>query len=449
MSTSSPKSEQTSLENPQDIIDYSNMSRLQIIAVALCVCLNAMDGFDVLSISFAAPGIAEEWGISRAGLGIVLSMELIGMAIGSVLIGRIADRYGRRPTILYCLIIMAIGMALASTAGSVEILSIYRFVTGLGIGGMLATTNAMVAEYSNLKRRSFCIALMATGYPLGIVLGGSVVSILLGIFDWRSVFIFGALLTACFIPFIWFFLPESISYLNRNRPKDALVKINKILERMKFQTVNALPQETETLNKAGFSKLFSPKFARITILLCIAYFFHIMTFYYVLKWIPKIVVDMGFSPSSAGSVLVWANVGGMLGSVLLGFMTQKFNVRFLVIGAMLIGAVAVWIFGRGYTDLSSLALVAALEGFFINSAVVGLYAIFAIYYPTDIRASGTGFVIGIGRGGAAMGPMAAGFLFESGLSLEVVSICMAAGPVFAVIALLALIAFDSKRSATK
>jgi benzoate transport len=424
--------------NPQEIINYSDMSRFQIIAVGLCICLNAMDGFDVLSISFAAPGIAEEWGISRAGLGIVLSMELIGMAIGSVLIGRFADRYGRRPVILSCLIVMASGMALAATAASIEILSTYRFFTGIGIGGMLAATNAMVAEYSNLKRRGLCIALMASGYPLGIILGGSVVSILLTSFDWRSVFVFGALITAVFIPLTWFYLPESIAYLSQNRPEGALNKINNILSKMKFKPITELTKATESDRRGGYAKLFSSKFIRITILLCLAYFFHIMTFYYVLKWIPKIVVDMGFSPSKAGSVLVWANVGGMLGSVCLGFLSQRINVRYLVMVAMLIGSVAVWIFGRGYADLTSLAIVAALEGFFINAAIVGLFAMFVHYFPTDIRASGTGLVIGLGRGGAALGPVTAGFLFHSGFSLEVVSIAMATGPLLAMIAIIFL-----------
>ncbi|MDA1077235.1 MAG: MFS transporter, partial [Proteobacteria bacterium] len=129
------------------------MGWFQISAVAICVALNALDGFDVLSISFASPGIAAEWGVDRAVLGIVLSMELLGMAVGSIVIGSIADRIGRRPTILLSLIIMAAGMFLASTAGRVEILSAYRFGTGLGIGGMLAAINAMAAEYSNNRYR--------------------------------------------------------------------------------------------------------------------------------------------------------------------------------------------------------------------------------------------------------------------------------------------------------
>src|SRR3712207_1113691 len=131
----------------------------QVLVVGMCILLNALDGFDVLSISFASPGIAAEWGIDRAALGLVLSMELIGMAVGSVVIGNLADRIGRRPTILGCLTAMAIGMGLAATADNVTTLSLYRLITGLGIGGMLAAINAMTAEFANAKRRNLAVGL--------------------------------------------------------------------------------------------------------------------------------------------------------------------------------------------------------------------------------------------------------------------------------------------------
>lgn len=424
--------------DPRRMIDESPMSGLQIVVVTLCILLNAMDGFDVLSISFAAPGIVQEWGIDRASLGLVLSMELIGMAVGSVFIGNIADSFGRRPTVLGCLLVMTLGMALASTAGSVQILSAFRFLTGLGIGGMLAVSNAVVAEFSNARQRSLCVTLMATGYPLGAVVGGTIASVLLQHFDWRSVFAFGALMTGALLPVTWYCMPESVSFLCQKRPAGALDRINHTLGRMNFAAIARLPERLAEPAKSGYGRLFSPAFIRITLLLCVAYFFHVMTFYFILKWVPKIVVDMGYTAASAGSVLVWANVGGMLGSVLLGFLTHKYSVRGLVIGAMLLGAAMVWVFGMEQTQLGGLSLVAAAAGFFTNSAMVGLYAIFAQSFPTEVRAGGTGFVIGTGRGGAALGPVLAGLLFQAGFDLQVVAICMGAGSIIAAIALLSL-----------
>src|SRR5690606_19231648 len=160
--------------DPRDLLANSPMKPLQVMAIAICILLTALDGFDVLSISFASPGIAKEWGINRAALGIVLSMELIGMAVGSVIFGTVADRFGRRPTVFICLFLMTVGMFLAGTAGSIAILSAYRLATGLGIGGMLATVNALTAEFSNLRARNLAVTLMAAGYPIGAIVGGSI-----------------------------------------------------------------------------------------------------------------------------------------------------------------------------------------------------------------------------------------------------------------------------------
>jgi len=422
------------IRSPRDILDQQPMGAFQITAVTICVLLNALDGFDVLSISFAAPGIASEWGISRATLGVVLSMELFGMGLGSMAIGPYADRYGRRPTILLCLIVMATGMSLAATASGVVTLSAYRFATGIGIGGMLAAINAMTAEYSNARFRNLSVIAMATGYPVGVIVGGSIAASLLGSHDWRSVFYFGAGATLLFMPIVWFLLPESIEYLCERRPANALQRINATLTRMGHNTITALP-EPSAVPRSGIRQLLSGRLLHITALLTIAYFSHIMVFYFILKWIPKLVADIGFHASEAGGVLVWANVGGAIGSILLGLLTQKFSVRALLIGALLGAAVTVTIFGKSYTSLTQLAVVGALAGMFTNSAIVAMYAMFAELFPTELRASGTGFIIGLGRGGAALGPIVAGLMFEADLELSSVALVMACGSIIAALAI--------------
>jgi benzoate transport len=422
--------------DPRDLIDRSPMSKWQISAITLCILLVSLDGFDVLSISFAAPGIAKEWGIDRAGLGIVLSMELIGMGFGAFILGHVADRIGRRPTILFSLVLMTIGMYLASVASNVIMLSAIRLFTGLGIGGILASVNAMVAEFSNTRHRNLSISLMAAGYPLGVIIGGTIASVLLVSFDWRSVFLFGAIITLIFLPVAWLLMPESISYLVHKRPADALQRINRTLERMGHSPIETLPPEPAEPVHTHLSRLFKPDLIRITLLLSIAYFTHIMTFYYIIKWIPKLVVDMGFSPALSGSVLVWANVGGILGAALLGLLTRRYSVRNLVIGALLLASVMVAVFGTGQSTLPQLSLVAGIAGFFINAAIVGMYALFAQLFPTEVRAGGTGFVIGAGRGGAVLGPVVAGFLFQSSQGgLLMVSVIMAIGSLIAAVAL--------------
>ena len=214
---------------PQPIMDEGRMGGWQIAAIAMTILLNALDGFDVMSISFAAPGIAQEWGVAKDVLGWVLSMELIGMAAGSILLGGLADRIGRKPTIMGCLIVMAAGMMLAPQSENVTQLSIWRLLTGLGIGGMLAALNATVAEFSNARWRNLVLPLMVIGYPLGAFFGGLAAKALLSGGDWRGVFYLGAALTTACIPFALWLIPESPGWLNARRGGEFFVGLRSAL----------------------------------------------------------------------------------------------------------------------------------------------------------------------------------------------------------------------------
>ena len=424
------------MEDPRAIIAREPMHFRQILAIAIATALNALDGFDVLSISFAAPGIAKEWHVTKQALGIVLSMELIGMGVGAFLLGALADRIGRRPTILGCLVVMASGMALASSAHDVTTLSAFRLYTGLGIGGMLAATNAIVAECSNAQRRNLAVAIMVGGYPIGAVVGGFIASSLLSATGhWQSVFQFGAGMTVVFIPLVLWLVPETIAFLLHKQPAGALEKINRSMLRQGRPVLAALPPREEDKPGIALAQLFAPGVAGVTVLLCLAYFSHMLTFYFLMKWIPKIVVDMGYAPPMAGSVLVWANVGGATGSVTLSLLTQRFSIRKLLIVLMVGGAVAVTAFGQGLGTLAALSLVACIGGFFTNGATAGLYAVIAQSYPASLRGGGTGLVIGIGRAGAALGPILAGTLFEAHWPLSEVAAIMGCGTLIGGIAI--------------
>lgn len=417
--------------DPRETLSAAPMSRLQLIAVAITVGLCALDGFDVLSISFASPGIANEWGIDRAALGIVLSMELIGMALGSILLGGVADKIGRRRTMLACLALMTVGMFMVTTVRSLVTLSMWRVITGLGIGGMLAAITAVAAEFSNARRRPLSVSLMASGYPIGVVLGGVFVAQLLESHDWRVVFYFGSAVTAGFIPLVYFLVPESVHWLTRKQPAGALEQVNRTLERMGHAAIAALPTISAEVRKRSVADIFGPGLIATTVLVTVAYFFHIATFYFIIKWIPKLVVDMGFTQASAAGVLVWANVGGALGAALLGFLALRFGLKPLTIVAMILSTALITIFGHSPPDLQRLSLICALAGFCTNAAIVGMYAIFAQVFPTHVRASGTGFAIGVGRGGSALSPAVAGFLFEGGLGLPTVALLMSVGSLVA------------------
>lgn len=421
------------MTDPRDIIDKSAMTSLQYVIVGITVLLNAMDGFDVLAISVSAPGILAEWGIDRAQLGVILSMELIGMAIGSILLGGVADRYGRRTMLLGCLIVMSTGMYMATTADSPTTLSIWRVYTGLGIGGMLSTTNAVVAEFSNNRHRAMCISMMVIGYPIGGIFCGEIGKYLLVAdgSNWRTMFYFGTVLSAALIPVVYFLVPESIHWLTRKQPSNALARVNHALKKIGHVVVSAMPEVNAEARKKSVLDIFSPALAMITILVTFAYFFHIITFYYILKWTPTLVVQMGLDASSASGVLTWANVGGALGGAAFGLMSTKIGLKPLSIGILVLSAVGVTFFGRSEPNLQSLSMMAAFAGFAGNAGISGLYSIVAIAFPTHVRATGTGFVIGVGRGGAVLSPMIAGYLLQEGTSLENVGMIMSIGSLLA------------------
>jgi MFS family permease len=438
--------------DPREALLKSPMTMMQIVIIAVTVCLNALDGFDVLSISFASPGIRAEWGLGPQALGFVLSAELIGMALGSIFLGGLADKIGRRPTVLGCLVVMAVGMYMATASGFIvggfvaplfsvfvgaEVdprladLALWRIVTGLGIGGMLAAINAVAAEFSNSKRRDISVAIMSIGYPVGAAAGGFITSAGLELANWRTVFLFGASVTLTMIPIVFFFMPESVHWLARKQPKNALERINRTLKKIGHAPVAALPVVEAAVRKRSVEDIFRGSLLPITVIVTIAYFFHITTFYFIVKYVPTLVVDMGFAPSSAGQVLSWLNIGGATGGTVVGLLAMRYNVKAITISVMVVSTVMVTLFGRAPADLVTLIAICMASGFFTNGAITGMYALFAKAFPTHVRAFGTGFAVGVGRGGSVLAPNLAGALFAAQLGRPEVSMIMALGSLVA------------------
>ena len=417
----------TDIPDPRRWLASRAMTPMQVWIVALSVGLIAIDGYDVLAISFASPGIAREWGIDRAQLGVVLSMELLGMGFGSVVLGGAADRFGRRPAVLCCLGVMTLGMAMVSLVNSLVALCLWRVVTGLGIGGMVAAGNAIATEFSNDRRRDLSVAMMAIGYPLGAVAGGLLAALVLRSGDWRVVFVCGAGLTAAFLPAVFFGLPESVAWLLERRPPGALEKVNRTLHRLGYASVERLPVPLSPASAVPLFAIFKPSRLATTVLLTSIYFLQITSFYFIIKWVPKIVVDMGYAPAEAAGVLVWANVGGASGGAVLGLLSARFGIKRLTMLLLLGSTVLVSWFGRGQTSLAGLSLVCAAAGFCTNGGVVGIFGVLARAFPTDVRATGTGFAVGVGRGASVLAPIIAGMLFQAGHGLATVSMLMSVG----------------------
>jgi len=400
----------------RDTVRHGPMSRFQLVAVAICIGLNMLDGFDVLVMAFTSSSVAGEWGLSGRQVGMLLSAGLFGMTAGSLFLAPWADRFGRRAIVLVCLTLCIVGMLLSAFAGGPVELAALRVLTGIGIGGMLASISVITAEYSSDRWRNTAVSLQATGYPIGATIGGSIAAVLVTHYGWRSVFVFGALVSAAMIPVVLWRLPESLDFLLDKRPPRALEKVNALLRHMKRSEVRDIPAPASPVVRTAMPmrRLFAEGMARPSVFIALSFFLQMFSFYFVLSWTPKLLVHAGLSKQQGITGGVLLNVGGIVGGTIFGYLAARFGVQRLTAIAMVVASACVVLFGVVARDLAMAFPVALLIGAFIFAAMVGLYSLTPALYPPSIRTTGMGWAIGIGRLGAILSPSTAGFLVEGG-----------------------------------
>ncbi|WP_454765920.1 MFS transporter [Cupriavidus campinensis] len=408
------------------LIPDRDMSWFQIAAVAICVAINMLDGFDVLALALTAPSIAKDWGLKPTELGVLFSASLAGMAIGSLTIAPVADRAGRRPTVLACLVLLSVGMIASAFAHDVTQLGLLRFVTGLGIGGVLPSINTLVAEYSSARRRDLSISMMTVGYSVGATLGGLAAVYLVTHHGWRSVFLAGGVLSIAMFPVALAMLPESLDFLAARRPAGALDKINRILGRLGQTALAALPPQRAAAAQRVFGELLRGTQRRSTVIASAAFMLVMLTFYFLLSWTPKMLVDMGLTVESGISGSVVMNLSGVVGGVALGWLTARYGLKRMAITYFSLCFASVVVFTLISPSTANLIAMAALIGFFMNGAVVCLYALAPRVFPPQVRATGTGLALGFGRLGGTIGPYLAGLLIAAGWSRTAYSAVLAA-----------------------
>jgi benzoate transport len=412
------------------------MSRFQWFAIAVCVLLNTLDGFDVLVMAFTGKAVSTEWGLNGAQLGLLLSAGLVGMALGSMLLAPWADRIGRRPMILICLAIAAAGMLLSSVSASATQLGLLRVFTGIGIGGILASSNVIGSEYASNRWRGLAVSLNSTGYALGATLGGLIAVALIGGFGWRSVFLFGGVATTIAVPLVWVCLPESLEFLLARRPARTLERVNALARRLGRPPLDALPEQPATPADAGtsFAQLLAPGYRRVTLLLWASFLLVMAGFYFVTSWTPTLLVQAGLSSTQGLTGGTLLNLGGIFGATLLGLLAARFALRSVLIAYLVVTAVLLGLFITAISSLAVAFTLAAVIGVFVNGCVAGLYALTAVAYDTRVRTTGVGTAIGIGRIGAILSPTVAGALLDNGWTPQ--NLYITVGGVFIATALL-------------
>lgn len=409
-------------EDVTERIRSGHLSAVQVLVIATCVLVNAVDGVDVLAIAFTAPVISDAWGVSPELLGGVFSAGLFGMMIGAFFLGPIGDFVGRRWGLMINLGLMTVGMFATAFTSTVIQLVIMRFITGLGIGGVLASANTMVAEFAPEKHKNFSLSLMHAGYPVGGVVGGLVAATIIGAYGWEGVFIAGALLSAVLMVVIGLFLPESVDYLLTKRPPDALERINHVLRRMGRETLSSLPAITTESGEGGVDtrkirrEVLKDKLGS-TLLLWFSFFCIFLVVYFLLNWLPEIVVNAGFSLEQGISVGLLANLGAVAGVPLLGYISSMIGLRAITRLYLLGGAISLTVLAAYGTNINVFYVATLAAGFFLIGVISGCYSTSARMYSVEARNTGVGFAIGVGRAGAIAGPALAGLMIGAGWSM--------------------------------
>jgi AAHS family 4-hydroxybenzoate transporter-like MFS transporter len=404
----------------------SPMSRFQITAVVMVIALCALDGFDVFAITFAIPEIEREWRVGKTELGMVLSAGLLGMAIGSLFIAPLADLWGRRRVLIPSLVVVTAGTAWSSVASGPLDLGLSRLTTGIGIGAMIAIINPLAAEYSNARRRDLCVTLLNLGFPAGAIGGGMIAAWILPQFGWRALFLWATVLGAVMLLLSIRWLVEPIASVLARPSDNTLERANAYLALCNQPPLAALPERADKDKEpSALSLLRRPDMAAVTLYVMTIYFLYVVSLFYIQSWIPSMVVGAGFDPSQAARVSVWMNIGGILGGLTLGMLSERIGLKYCVALAFTGGALTIGAFGLVPVQIGIFMATGALLGFFTIGGMAGLYAVVSRSFPAEARASGTGLVIGIGRLGSAIAPTVAGLLFALGFGRSSVSIVMA------------------------
>jgi MFS family permease len=347
-------------------------------------------------------------------VGILLSAGLAGMCIGSHALSPVADVIGRRWVILLCTVIVSIGMFAAALAHDVWELALFRLLTGLGIGGILSSGNTLLSEYAPDRWRNTSISAMVVGYPVGALVGGSISAYLIGAFGWRSAFLFGGALSTAILPLAWIYVPESLDFMLSGKMTNPLPRVNALLARLGHPAIDALPPVLRGEDTRAIWGVFEPRFLKGTVLICLSYFMLMFSFYFVLSWTPKNLVDLGFTVQQGIFASVLLNTGGIGGGMLFGYFADRSAARtlapYLFVGLFLF----IIIYGALHSGLVPVMAGAFTVGVFMIGAMASLYAIVPAIYPPLVRNTGTGLAIGIGRLGAVVGPYIGGVLIQHG-----------------------------------
>lgn len=423
----------------QALINHSKFSSYQWMILVLCFLTVALDGFDTAIMGFIAASLVQEWGIEKTALGPVMSAALVGLAIGALTAGPLADRIGRRKVLILSVLVFGGFSLLTAFATNLSMLTLLRFLTGLGLGAAMPNAATMMAEYAPERRRSLLVNLMFCGFPLGSSLGGFVSAWLIPTFGWQSVLILGGIAPLLLAVVLIFALPESVRFMVLHN--HATERITAVLRRIAPDKLVApvgftLNEQLVTDGKSALRMIFSPHYLRGTLMLCLTYFMGLLIFYLLTSWMPLLIRETGASLRQASLITALFPLGGGIGVLVIGWLMDRINPHKVVAVAYLL--TGLFVFAIGTVDANPLLMggVVFIAGVCMNGAQSSMPALAAGFYPTGSRATGVAWMLGIGRFGGILGAMSGGILIQLELSFSVIFTLLAFPALIAALALM-------------
>jgi MFS transporter, AAHS family, 4-hydroxybenzoate transporter len=410
-----------------DLLERTGALRLRRMVTLLCAMVTTLDGFDTQSIALAAPSISREWAVPAAAFGSVFGIGLAGSLLGTVLLGRLGDRYGRRNLLIASVALFAVCSLLTPLVGSVAALIAVRFLTGIGLGGALPAAITLTSEFAPPGRRGFAVGLMFCGFPLGGVLAGLAAVPLLSSLGWASVFVVGGVVPLVLLPVIRL-LPESPQYLVQRGDR---VRLDRVLARIGAGGTEVA--DTPAPGHSPIARLFADGRGPGTALLWTTLFLALMLAYLLVNWIPLVTRAAGAGTTGASLAVATLNIGAIAGCLVLGRISDRRRPVAVVgigfaLGALGIAALA-WV---GATT-GGLFVATFVAGFFAIGSQMCLAAVCAGFYETPARATGVGAAMGAGRVGGILGPVIGGVLLSAGYASSTIFLITAGAAALAAV----------------
>lgn len=404
----------------QDFIDRRPVGGFQWRVLIFCLIVLVLDGFDIVAMGFIAPALVNDWHISREALAPVLSAGLFGLAIGAIAGGPLADRFGRRWVIIGAMLFFG-AMSLASAwSTDVWTLTIFRFLTGLGLGASQPNAATLVSEYAPKGRRSLFVTVVYCGFTLGAAGGGLLSAQLIGSHGWQSILVVGGIVPILFALAYILLLPESIRFLTLHPERRAalLAILNRIAPGTADDRTMIVVPELVHRGNSSIGLVISRPYLLPTLALWVGLFMNLLTVYLLSSWLPIMIRDAGFSMTDAALVGAMMQVGGTLGNITIGWGMDRFGPHVTLAGMLSAAGAFALLIGVAPVDVDLLMVLVFGIGFCINSSNTGWTALAALFYPTEMRATGTSVMTGIGRFGAIFGATAGGLVLGAGWSFS-------------------------------